>query len=239
MSEATGVPAAPTKDLIRAAVLATSVLLCLLVVYATPLRGWLDTDGVDRVRIQVQSWGVWAPAVFLPVAALSIAIGIPRIFFAAVAGAAFGFAIGLPVAWAATVAGCYLAFVYGRRLGRGYVERKVGGQSRRFGRLLASLEHHGVAGNLLIRAAPVGNCLMSNLLMSISPISTRDFLLGTFLGVAPETIIYCLLGSSVQGQFAARIAGGVMLLVALSICYAVYTRQSRLARSIAAREGAS
>jgi uncharacterized membrane protein YdjX (TVP38/TMEM64 family) len=80
---------------------------------------------------------------------------------------------------------------------------------------------------------------MSNLLMSISLISTRDFLLGTFLGVAPETIIYCLLGSSVRGQFAARIAGGVMLLVALSLCYAIYTRQSRLARSIDAGEGAS
>jgi uncharacterized membrane protein YdjX (TVP38/TMEM64 family) len=239
MSEATGVPATPTKDLVRALILATTVLLCLLVVYATPLRGWLDTDGIDRARIQVQSLGAWAPAVFLPVAALSIAIGIPRIFFAAVAGAAFGFAIGLPVAWAATVAGCYFAFVYGRKLGRGYVERKVGGRSRRFGRLLASLEHHGIAGNLLLRAAPVGNCLMSNLLMSISPISTRDFLLGTFLGVAPETIIYCLLGSSVQGQFAARIAGGAMLLVALALCYVIYTRHSTLARSIAAGEGAS
>lgn len=239
MTQPAGIPAAPTRDLARAVVLATTVLLSLLAVYATPLREWLSSEGVDQLRLQVESLGTWAPAVFLPIAALSIAIGIPRIFFAAVAGAAFGFAIGFAVAWAATVCGCYLAFLYGRRLGRGYVERKIGGQSRRFGRLLASLEHHGIAGNLLIRAAPVGNCLVSNLLMSISPISTRDFLLGTFLGVAPATIIYSLLGSSVQGQFAARIAGGVILLVAVALCYVVYTRHSRLARSIAAGEGAS
>ncbi len=230
-------PATPTADIVRASIFAGVVLLCLGVVYATPLRHMFDMTGVAEMSARIDAYGAAAWLVFVAVSSIGIAFGVPRLFLAAVAGAAFGFLEGFFLITAGTMAGCLITFLLGRRFGKDLLLRRFTARRRRLAALLDQLERHGIAGSLLIRAAPVGNCFVSNLLMAVSPISTRDFLIGTILGTTPETVICCLLGSSAHGHFAARITGGVLLLVALTVCYWIYTRRSRLARRIALRAG--
>ncbi|MBI4880371.1 MAG: TVP38/TMEM64 family protein [Planctomycetes bacterium] len=227
-----GLPATPSSDIVRASIFAGVVLLCLGLVYATPLRHMFDMSGVAEMSARMDAYGAAGPLFFVALSSFGIAFGVPRLFLAAVAGAAFGFLEGLCLISAATMAGCLITFLLGRRFGRDMVKRRFADRRRRLRILLDQLERHGIAGCLLIRAAPVGNCFVANLLMAVSPISTRDFLIGTFLGTTPETVICCLLGSSAHGHFAARIAGGVLLIVALTVCYWIYTRRSRLAREI-------
>lgn len=229
---ADGLPAVPTREVVKAAALAVLVLACLGVVYATPLLDHLNVTGMDAAHRWIDEQGARAPLLFGPITAVLVAFGAPRVFLAALAGAAFGFALGALVAWAATLVGCVIAFEGARYLGRPFVERRLGGRERGLGKILDLLGEHGILGNLLLRAAPVGNCLVSNLLLAISKIRRRDFLIGTALGVLPETLIYALLGSSARSDFAARITTGLLLLVLLGVVYWTITRRAQLARRV-------
>jgi len=224
-------PALPplhTGEVVKAALLALTVVACLSAVYLTPFREFLHPANLDQIKRRIDALEAFAPASLLLLTAAGVAFGVPRVFFAALAGVVCGWFGGILIAQAGTMLGCILTFVVARRLGRRYVERRVGERFVRFERVLNQLEHHGIAGNLLIRSAPVGNCLVANLLMAVSPIPMWPFLIGTFLGTLPETVIYALLGSGARGQLFVRVVSGVILLLALSVCYWFYTRRTRL-----------
>ncbi len=197
---------------LRAAVLLAVVVAGLAVAYGTPSRGVVEAwlEGVDGPR----AWGPWGPAGFLGVAALTIAVGVPRLFFAAVAGALFGFALGCVIAEAAAMLGCVLTFLGARALGREFVESRLGSRFDRLRRTLALASRHGVAANLLVRSAPVGNFFVTNVLMSLSRVRIGDMLLGTLLGTLPGTVALALIGSGmVHGAVGPLVTGAFFFVV--------------------------
>ena len=98
---------------------------------ACPLRETIDTDvraalaavpGVEDVDIEwdaeVRGQGALGEGLFVAVAALLVAVGLPRQMVSFLGGYAFGFLAGTVLALAATASGCVLAFGYARLLGR-------------------------------------------------------------------------------------------------------------------------
>lgn len=208
-----------TKRDLRGVVLVLFAVAALVVAYASPLKSvveqWLSARGPD-VK------GVASGAMFIGVSALMIAIGIPRLFFAGVAGAMFGVTLGFVFAEVGTMLGCMLTFVGARVLGRDYVSERLGSRPGRVKRLLDAAETHGVVSNLLIRSAPVGNFFVTNLLMAVSRVTVPDFLLGTFIGTIPATLALALVGSGItEGGSVQVIIGGGFVLV-WSLVYARY-----------------
>lgn len=215
----------------KAVILALLILACVGVVYLTPLRDYVRTDGVEELRRTVLGYGNWAPAVFLALCAGCVAIGVPRLILAGLGGAFFGWLQGAALAQVGTLAGCFVTFGVGRGLGREYIEAIV---RRRFPRAAALLDlvgRHGFAANVLLRAAPVGNCFATNLLMAVSPVGKRNFLLGTFLGTLPETLILALFGSAAGGHTALRIAVAAVSMALLALGVWLWTRRSAMLRS--------
>ena len=216
----------------KAILLVALAALILGLVYLTPLRDLFHPDRIADARGRIDGLGALGPVAFIALTALAVAFGAPRLWFSALGGMAFGWGPGLVFAQAGTIVACWLTFRTSRALGHDFVRSRLGERLPRLERLMEHIGEHGILANILIRAQPVGNSFALNVLMGVTPIRTRDFLIGTFLGTLPETIIYALFGSSVGGELAFRIGLGIFLLVCLGLVMAWLAR--RHARGLSA-----
>jgi len=157
-----------------------------------------------------------------------VASGMPRLLFCPIGGLAFGFWYGLLWTQAATLAGYYVLFLFVRWGGRDFVLRHW----PQVGRLK---EHvHGHSAALLVfamRQLPISG-LIINLLLGLSPIRHRHFLVGTAFGILPEAVPFTLVASGLiklnerNTPFYIVAAVAIFLLVCASMWY--FSRHSRL-----------
>jgi uncharacterized membrane protein YdjX (TVP38/TMEM64 family) len=160
----------------------------------------------------------------------------------AVLTAGAGFAYGplwgtLLVAPVATIAAT-CAFLVARTAGRGWVERRVA-RDLRFAKLRRAVERRGLRLVILVRLSPVLPFNFLNYALGLTGVRLRDYVLGSFVGMLPGTILYVYLGSLVTSvsQLAsgdlpggrARLAlYGVGLIVSI-VLVVVVTRMARRA----------
>ncbi|MFH0945549.1 MAG: VTT domain-containing protein [Planctomycetota bacterium] len=215
---------------LKVTILVAVAATCLILVYSTPLRGGVET-WFERTDERLRELGPLGGALFIGVAAVLTAFGTPRLLFAAIAGALFGWWIGAFLAETSALLGCWITFRLGRWLGRGYVEQRMGSPERGVGLLLEKARTHGVAANILIRSAPVGNFFATNLLMAISPISTRDLLLGTLIGTLPGTVVFALFGADARAGVGLWAGLGCALFLGWAVLFWLFLRP-RVARHL-------
>lgn len=211
---------------VRAVIFVLFVGACVGVVALTPLKAYAGPEAVGLWRARLDALGAWAPAAFFVVNALAVAVGVPRLLFAALAGALFGWIAGAGLSHYAGLTGSWLTFAVGRSLGRDVVSGVVERRMPRARRFLGFVGRNGLLSNVFIRLAPVGHAFTSSLLMSVSPVSTSDFLLGTFLGSLPHTLVFALFGSAAKGSdWEARIVGGAGAFLALAVFVGWWVRR--------------
>lgn len=164
------------------------------VVYFTPLKTWL-AEG-ETIKAHLQWFGIGAPAVFIAAAAVLTAVGLPRLLICSLGGMAFGFGFGLAWTLLATLLGSYATFLLVRWRGRAYTLDHF----PRLRELAHGLESRGLMAVLLIRQLPVSG-FYNTVLLALTPVSHRDFLLGSLLGFVPLGATACLLGAGlIQGD---------------------------------------
>jgi uncharacterized membrane protein YdjX (TVP38/TMEM64 family) len=64
---------------------------------------------------------------------------------------------------------------------------------------------------LLIRLLPVGNNFATSLAAGVSRVPARPFLLGSFLGYVPQTLVFALAGSGIEAGAGVRVWLAVLL----------------------------
>ncbi len=206
-----------------------SLLKGLVLIATLGALGWaMQRAGIDRVLDTgwidgaVKGRGVEGLALFLGLGAAAVAVGLPRQAVCFLAGYAEGLAGGILLAQLASIAGCALAFAYARLLGRDFVRRRLGERARRIDAFVAG---NAFAATVLIRFLPVGSNLLTNLVAGISAVRPAPFLLGSFVGYLPQTIVFALLGSGIRVDPGPRIALAVALfLVSAALGVALYRR---------------
>lgn len=171
------------------------------------LRGLLSEDWIDR---EVRGKGFSGELLFVAVAGLVTAVAVPRHVVSFLGGYAFGLGLGTLLALIGTEVGCALTFFYARAVGRPLVAARLGERVRRIDEFLAA---NPFSMTLLIRLLPVGNNFATNLAAGVSRAPARPFLLGSFAGYLPQTLIFALAGSGVELGGAPRV--GVALLLFL------------------------
>lgn len=167
------------------------VLLALgLLVFLLPVKSWLDQGAV--IKAQVAEFGLAAPLVFTLATALLSLIGAPRLVLCSLAGMLFGAAWGLVWSQLGTLLGGYGCFLAVRVLGRAAILRRY----PRLERYSQSLRERGLVAVLLIRQLPMTG-FHNTLLLGLSPVAHRDFLLGSLLGYLPLGVTAVLIGAGV------------------------------------------
>jgi len=174
--------------------------------HASDIGHGLNQAWVDA---QVRGHGPYGVLLFLLMAAVLTAIGLPRQIIAFLGGYGFGAAMGTLWSVLGTLLGCLLSFGYAR-MGLAALRGQLGERAARFDRVIC---RHPFTFTVLVRLLPVGNNLLTNLAAGLSGIRPLPFFLGSLVGYLPQTLAFALAGSGIHAAPVVSLALGAALFV--------------------------
>ncbi len=170
----------------------------------------------------VSQGGLRGPAMFLAVATILTAVGLPRQIPAFVAGYAFGAWSGAAIALLSQMIACGADFVWARAVGREFVFRRFGRVLRRVDGALAA---RPFVTTLTFRLMPVGSNILLNLAAGLSSVRALPFLAASLIGFIPQTVIFAMIGrGSAPSHMNVMAVGVVMFLLSAGLGVFLFTR---------------
>jgi uncharacterized membrane protein YdjX (TVP38/TMEM64 family) len=144
----------------------------------------------------------WSPLVFVPLYAVTTALGMPGTIPTLAGGAIFGVTRGMLFNTIGANLGALGAFLIARYLGRDFVERVLRGKGATLDQTIGD---HGFSTMLYLRLIPLVPFNALNFGAGISRVSLRDYVLGTLIGMIPGTLVYTYFADAlIRGTGAAR-----------------------------------
>lgn len=154
-----------------------------------PVREWMTA-----LNDWIAGLGPFGWVVFALVYAAATVAAAPGSVFTIAAGLLFGLAGFFVVVPGATL-GAALAFLIARYLARGSVERRFGG-NRRFRAVDGAIEEEGWKIVGLLRLSPLIPFNLQNYLYGLTKVGFLPYVLATFFGIMPGTLLYVYLGAA-------------------------------------------
>lgn len=183
-------------------------------------RTWIDEHVLGR--------GVQGLAAFVGVAALLMAVGLPRQIPSFLAGYAFGAAAGTFLALAAAVLGASVTLGCTRLYGGDAIPRRL---RERVAKIELLLDEDPFWTAAVIRLLPVGNNALTNAVAGVMKVRVLPFLAGSAVGFVPQTLIFALMGKGFRVDPLPRIGIALVLFLASAwLGRRLYRRARRRAR---------
>jgi uncharacterized membrane protein YdjX (TVP38/TMEM64 family) len=193
-------------------------------------------QSLDKIITWVRDLGPVGPAVLALIYIPAALLLVPGSLLTLGAGFAFGLATGTVAVSLGSTAGAVAAFLVGRFLTRNRVEQALA-QSPRFRALDRAVGDHGFRIVLLTRLSPVFPYTVLNYAFGLTQVRWRDFLIASWLGMLPGTIVYVYLGSLAKdltdlasGRETAGPAQTALMIIGLLATGVVTLTITRLAR---------
>jgi uncharacterized membrane protein YdjX (TVP38/TMEM64 family) len=209
--------AKPLALLVLLAALGTAALLFPVGDWLTTGLAWIDANR----RI---AWALYAAA-YVGAAVLLV----PGSILTLAAGFLFGLPLGVGLVSVSSVVGAGAAFLVGRFLARDWVRERVASLPS-FRALDHATHNEGFMIVLLARLSPLLPYNLLNYAFGITAVRLRHYLLGTWLGMLPATVVYVYIGTLAgdlatlgagwtEGSFATRalFIGGLIATVVLTV----------------------
>jgi len=220
-------------------VLIAAALMALLAVAALtlPVREWL------RLALTWTAEHRTTAAVsFIALYVVAAVCLLPGIILTVAAGVLFGLGLGTVVVSVGSVLGATAAFALGRTLARDWVQRRIEGwpKMRALDRALGA---RGFWVVLLTRLSPLFPFNLLNYAYGVTAVRARDFIVASWIGMLPATVVYVYAGSA-AASLAQALAGHVqtdgarrlLLWLGLGATITVTVLVARLARQQLDRE---
>ncbi|PIP82084.1 MAG: hypothetical protein CO113_07905 [Elusimicrobia bacterium CG_4_9_14_3_um_filter_62_55] len=138
--------------------------------------------------------GPWGPAAFISIYILACVLFIPGSILTLGAGVLFGVAWGSLYVSIASTVGATLAFLIGRYLAREAISRKMEGHSK-FKAIDEAVAKEGWKIVGLVRLSPIFPFNLLNYAFGLTRVSLRDYILASWVGMMPGTVMYVYIGS--------------------------------------------
>lgn len=122
-------------------------------------------------------------------------------------GVIYGIAGGVAVVSPASVTAAAISFLLGRFVLRGAIEKKVASNPK-FAAIERAVAKNGFKIVALVRLSPVFPFTLLNYGLGLTAVKLRDFVLASWIGMLPGTLLYVYLGTTI-GDIGAIFAGGV------------------------------
>lgn len=149
---------------------------------------------------------VLAALFFLPASVLTLG-----------AGFAYGPWWGLLLVSPVSVLAATVAFLAGRTVARDWVKKRIAGNPR-FSAIDSAVGASGLKMVFLLRLSPVIPFNLLNFALGVTGVKLRDYVLASFVGMLPGTIMYLYLGSLVSNT-AQLLEGGQEKTLAQSVLF--------------------
>ncbi len=166
-----------------------AVFLLAAVVATFDVRGLLG-----NALATVERLGPWGPVVFVVIYILACVLLIPGSVLTLGAGAMFGVVWGSVYVSLASTLGATAAFLVGRYLARRWVARKIAGNAA-FAAIDRAVAEEGWKIVGLTRLSPVFPFTLLNYAFGVTQVKLRDYMLASWIGMMPGTVMYVYLGS--------------------------------------------
>ncbi len=177
-----------TKRGLLLAALAGVVLAALLL----PVSEWISLFFAWSEANPQIAWGVFSLFYIAAVVLL-----LPGSLLTLGAGYLFGLGYGFAVVSFSSTVGASLAFLLGRFVARAWVDSKLASMPR-FAALDRAIGDRAAIAVLLIRLSPVFPFNLINYAMGLTKVRFSTFVLFSWLGMMPGTILYVYVGSIAQ-----------------------------------------
>jgi uncharacterized membrane protein YdjX (TVP38/TMEM64 family) len=204
---------------------------------ALPVREWLTAALRWTADHREVAW-----LIYIALYVVASVCLLPGLILTIAAGVLFGLGAGTALASAGSVLGAVAAFFVGRTLARDWVGHKIAAWPR-FRALDSALKTRGFWIVLLTRLSPLFPFNVLNYAYGITGVRTRDYVVASWIGMLPATVLYVYAGTlaaSLTAVFAgeARIGSAryVLLGVGLAATLAVTLLVTRLASRALDRE---
>jgi uncharacterized membrane protein YdjX (TVP38/TMEM64 family) len=203
----------------------------LLLANALPFLQWM----VDFIH-WAKGMGAAGGALYAVVYIAGTALFFPGLPLTLGAGFLYGAVIGTLVVSPASVAGATLAFLIARYLARDWVTRRI----KKYPQAAAidrAIEKNGFKAVVLLRLQPVLPFNILNYALGLTSIRLRDYMLASWMGMFPATVLYVYLGSVMndisdllRGRPNSGIAGRLLLWGGLAAIVVLVWWLGRIAR---------
>lgn len=160
-------------------------------------------DSLSRALDWVGRLGPWGPALFIAIYVGATVFFVPGSVLTLGAGAVFGAALGSVYVSIASTLGATCAFLIGRHLTRDAIGRRIAGNTR-FAAIDQAVANEGWKIVGLARLSPVFPFTLLNYAFGLTRVSLRDYVLASWIGMMPGTVMYVYLGSVAQAATAGR-----------------------------------
>jgi uncharacterized membrane protein YdjX (TVP38/TMEM64 family) len=138
--------------------------------------------------------GPWGQVLFVLIYIAATVLLIPGSALGLGAGALFGVVRGSVLVSLGSTLGATCAFLLGRYLARGWVAKKLAGRAA-FAAIDQAVAGEGWKIVLLTRLSPLFPFTLLNYAFGLTRVSLREYVLASWLGMMPGTVMYVYLGS--------------------------------------------
>lgn len=201
-----------------------AIIFAVILVGVVVVAVVVDLPGLEELRRRIDSYGAWAPSVFVVGYAVITLTPLPKNVLSALAGVTFGLVGGFVLVYLGAMAGAMVSFWIGRALGREAVERFTKTRFEKIDRVLA---RRGLLAMIGVRLIPVIPFTAINYGAPLTAMRQRDYVIGTGLGIIPGTVAFVALGAGAASGNAVVVAVAAGVLIALSAAAALYGARSR------------
>src|SRR6266852_9448652 len=141
--------------------------------------------------------GPWGPVIFVGIYIVATVFFIPGSVLTVGAGAAFGVVLGSVCVSISATLGATAAFLVGRYLARDAVARKIE-KNEKFASIDRAVADEGWKIVLLTRLSPVFPFTLLNYAFGLTRVKLSHYVLASWVGMMPGTVMYVYLGSLVN-----------------------------------------
>jgi len=167
------------------------------VVIVLALKYFHVQDGLKAALDWIGKLGSWGPVIFVGLYVVATVLFIPGSVLTLGAGAVFGVVLGsLCVSISATL-GATAAFLVGRYLARDAIARKIE-RNPKFATIDRAVADEGWKIVLLTRLSPVFPFTLLNYAFGLTRVKLSHYVLASWIGMMPGTVMYVYLGSLVN-----------------------------------------
>src|SRR6267154_1049702 len=141
--------------------------------------------------------GPWGPVIFVGLYVVATVLFVPGSVLTLGAGAVFGVVLGSVCVSVSATLGATAAFLVGRYLARDAIARKID-KNETFATIDRAVADEGWKIVLLTRLSPVFPFTLLNYAFGLTRVKLWHYVLGSWIGMMPGTVMYVYLGSLVN-----------------------------------------
>lgn len=214
----------------KQAILAVALVALVIAAFTLPIVDWL---AAFFAWVQANPTIAWA--VFIAFYVGAVVLMLPGSLLTLGAGYLFGLGYGFAIVSFASTVGATCAFLVGRFFARQWVASKLSAMPR-FSALDRAVGARGALVVLLTRLSPAFPFTLLNYALGLTQVPLKTYLLVSWLGMMPGTLLYVYLGSIAQnltavfsGELAESPVGNTLLYLGLAATLALTVLITRFA----------